>query len=796
MVPLLARSPHHAVFMAILLFSGASLTYGTASHPRLLLQREELPRIRHACGVGAAEAAAPDWGRHGRHATDYQALRDALMSSDESGVLPGEVLAAAFLHVVEPDDPRDGERLKLVSRALEEVVWTSEDALEAVLALDWCWDALPEELREKVLYDVRQHIEPFTSEDSPLLPRRFRQRLTYLALALAVDEDDQPSPSWVTVRERVLEAAEMYFERTFPRFLAWRGFAPTGAAAGPREESDTALALEFASVMSEQDIWGRHGADVGRWLEHYVYETVPHPALDYNILHDDGNVAPTLSIGTWSGLQPVTAHLLAVRTKDPAAAYVAERVTRAIKDNRHPLLAVLWRWVPIAFERSDVSVCDTQQLPPARNLQGTIIFRAGQGPFTSVVRVDAGQPFLRRRQHFDAGHFHVRHGGDLTPMSGDDVLFLATAGRGGGQYLGSDKQPFEFEQFFTATISHNAIVRWDPTHLERWYGQRYLPVGGQRLVEDTCTDFGRPLAAQRRTTGSLVAYGTHRDAAYCAIDLTAAYDHDTLLHWTRELVFCEQRILIVVDRVRTARGRNVPTWILQIPIRPEVDGQNLAAAVRITEATESGGIWRVDGAAWLRWTDRDGALWLTTPLPSPQALRLVGGPGESLRVPAGPDAGRKYIGGAPAGFSRLIIPGERHGARNAWYRLGNPGSVGSAFGKVSHWGRLELEPLLEQGEWVTFATALVMDEARNTEPPTVELEHVPPTTQDASGTRAHRTIDYRLHLRAREATIRFAFAERTLGGVLECGQEPTHTWRLPQQVEPDDPLPTVEGETR
>ena len=258
--------------------------------------------------------------------------------------------------------------------------------------------------------------------------------------------------------------------------------------------------------------------------------------------------------------------------------------------------------------------------------------------------------------------------------------------KGGAQHLGSEREPFDFEQFCTATIAHNSVVSWDATRIAHWYKARYLPVGGQRCIEGTCTDFATPLDAQGRLTGRPLAYGWRENAAYLALDLSPAYESRVVSAYTRELVFVWGHALVVIDRVSLPKGHAVPTWVLNLPARPQVDGADLADRVRTAGSTNDGGVWRYDDATWLHWADRDGALWMCSPLPAPKVVKVVGGPARKLLLTEGTYAGRAYVGGDADSFERLIIPAERHGARNAWYRLGQPTLLGPEFGRTPHWG--------------------------------------------------------------------------------------------------------------
>lgn len=772
----LIRPNFRLLLSAALLNVSFALSTGWAGeHPRLLILAEAVPRLRHLCGVGPPAEAERGWGRFGGRAAEYQAVRGYFSDRVESEVLPGELTAAAFLHIVDPRDVGDAVRVQAVAVALQrQPAVLSADALEAVLALDWCWEALDPATREEFLLNARKRAEPLTPADSPLEPRRFRDKLAMLALAVIVDEADDPSPSWLALRERLLQGGRSYFTTTFPAYVESRSPSPTSPAAAAREECDTALALEIGSRLLGRDLWPEYRTSVGRWLEHYVFAMLEHPALRHDFMRDDGTAAPLTPAPAWRDLLPVTAHLIAVRTQDPAASLVAERVENALREAPATDLPMFWRWVPIALPIASVPRCDLARLPTARNLGSAVIFRGGTGSEMTAVWINAAQPFLRRGQHFDAGHFLVCRGGELVVDASDDVALEAVPGKGGMQRLSNEREPFDFDQFCTATIAHNGMVLWDATRIARWHKTLYLPVGGQRCQEDTCTDFVTPLDGQGRQTGRQLAYGWHEDAAYLALDLAPAYESRTVTAYTREYVFLWGHALVVIDRVTQPKARAVPTWVLNIPARPQVDGADLPERARAAGSTNEAGVWRCDDATWLHWIDRDGGLWFSAPSPTPKCLRVAGGPARKLVIKEGRYADRTYVGGDANSFERLILPAERRGARNAWYRLGQPTLLGPEFGRTPHWGRIEVEPL-QRGATTTFLTVLITDPADARRTPVADVQQ----TDDVWVLRLRTTDE--------QATLRVPAAAQG-GGELEVIGSRSFSWRLPTEVQADAPL--------
>ena len=139
-------------------------------HPCLLIKPDDIPRLRHACGIGPAPAKARGLGRFGERAADFSALRSYFSQRLGDVILAGELPAAAFLHLVDPDDRRDGARLAAINSALAQPVAAGVDTVETVLALDWCWEALDPEARREFLLQMRRHAEPLATWEFPAPP--------------------------------------------------------------------------------------------------------------------------------------------------------------------------------------------------------------------------------------------------------------------------------------------------------------------------------------------------------------------------------------------------------------------------------------------------------------------------------------------------------------------------------------------------------------------------------------------------------------------------------------------------
>jgi hypothetical protein len=751
-------------------------------HPTLLIRKSDVPRIRHACGVGAPPANSAGM-RFGKRGSDFQVLRNlvAAMLSAESAAsaptddgpqatwLPGELLAIAFLHVVEPEDPQDARRIAAVSAALQSTGVAGDELFECVIALDWCWSSIAEQVRRDFMTSVRSSLRPLSPGDSPLEFVTFRDRLAGLAATAAFDPDDALGESWDETRVAILGAARPWIELSLKNFLAWRGGIPTSPENGKLEECGVALAIELAATLGG-DAWATHGATAGRWLEHYLL-VGGEAGRNVDFVRDapgDGALTPS---PRFEGLLPLTAHLIAARTRSPVAAALADRVDRDIRVPGEALRGV-WRWIPIVFDCDDVPQVDAARLPTARNLDGAIVLR-GDGPRPVTVWIDAAQPILNARQHFDAGGFLIRRGSDLAVTAADELAQFATAKRGGQMRLGRSDELFDFEQYNAATIAHNAMLFSEANRVTRWYGKIYQPLGGQIPREGTCRDLRRSLDEQGRTTGRLLAFATQSRSAYAALDLTAAYDSRAVSAYTREFVWLLGRVLVVIDRAKVPHGRVTPTFVLNLPARPTVDGGPLLDAARTLGSDDNAGVWQFDRVSAVRVTNRDDALWIVPAWPSERRVALSGGPAEPLSARTLRGEPLPYIGGEADGFERRISANSARSAPNAWFRIGQLPPEAERVARSPLWGRLEIESRRSGVDHV-FVTVLVCDDAAAPTMPLAQVE-----TRDG--------LLLRLAHGADQAEILLPPAAGKEGGELRIGDA---VWRLPAQVVADPPLET------
>lgn len=764
--PALPRPAALAMLLRVALALGAGAAGLAGEHPSLLLRPADLPRIRHAAGMGEAEAAR-GLGKFGALREDYQALR-AYAAQLPARPLPGDLLAQALMHLIEPESADDAARVRLLDRWLADPRIVAGDPLAAAIALDWCWPALGAATRRETLLRVRESPRLLRPGDSPLRYTDFQQRLAHLAIACAVDERDEPAAGWAQVREELLAAAAQFQRESMAQFIELRGAAPTSPAVAAEEESAVVVALElFARRESDRPAAFRPAA---RWMEHYLYESCG-PALPHGFVRDFGDAAPLTPCPQFQGLQPLTAHLLAARSGDPAAVAVARRVERELRSDDP--LASPWRFVPLLLDLRGLVAADAGRLPPLRNFGSAVCFRSGAAQEALAIWVETPRAHLRARQHLDAGHFLVHAGGTLLGGAAPDVAHEAVPAKGGLQRLGGTSAEFEFEQYHIATIAHNCLLLWDAGRSPTWRGRRYWPLGGQRLIESEVDAAGSGPAPARQ-----LACGADPDAAYLALDLSGAYSEVNTRAYTREFLFLTAGVLLIVDRVEVVDAHTTPVWILNLPARPLLDNAELPPEGRTSGATNDAGVWRLRPEQRITWAERSGRAALQVLTPAAE-VRAVGGPATRLPISEGTFRGRTYIGGSDNSFERLVVPAGRPNALNAWFRLGKPTRLGAQFGAIPHWGRVEVEPA-QRGRRHIFIQALFIEASGQMprgDARLVEIEEGFEVSVDRGGR------NFRIHLPADGPG-------GTLRNELTRGARP-----LPGTVEPDPPLlPESAGE--
>ncbi len=729
------NSPRFCIAVLITLGYAALLPAAEPStprpRPRLLIEADRIPAMRAACGLTGGtgtitsrplEAAPLAAQLHRLREAAKEILRDRPRADD--------LYAPAVLHALTGQAGAPDEYSRYVETALLDPQLFKPD-LDALVALDCCWEAIDGDVRRQIALRLLPRLQPLDLRQSPLEPFSFHPRLMSLAAALVLDDPawDTQMPELGTKVRQTLASARQYFSDAFTRFCQQRGAMPTSGEAGLTEDSDLVLAVEIWRGASGESLWPELQDSLGRCLEHYFYADTGAPELPHGFVHDDGNLIPLRPTAVLRGFSPALPHLLAMRLKDPIAAWYARRAFAISGPADHDLDR--YRWVPIVFMPGDLREPDRGACPLARDFGGGwVAMRSGWSGGDTLVLFDAGQPVWRSRQHFDAGQFQVYRRGRLAIDSGDDVALDAVPAKGGKTLIGGGSG--DFDEYALATIAHNCVAVVDRNFEPRMYGRVWPAMGNQRLVEGNYAPTQGDVTRTPRQMGRLTAFETCPGYSYAAADLTPAYPRPIARMVERQVLFVHAGAVLVLDRVVSVRSRFQKVWNLHLPARPEVlsgaksdrsaQGTGSGGLRQLHGRTTEAGIWQLEpDAQWMSVSDGQGRLFVRTLLPVSANRRLMGGPMTARKIPAGAFAEMTYFGGDPFGYEHRLWPSSFQQGPNAAYELGRPTGLGPQMGVGSTWGRYEVTPARDQEDAV-FLHLLIPTDRTVESPPDVKFE--------------------------------------------------------------------------
>ncbi len=724
------------------------------THPRLFINMDDIAALRVRCGIDQYRDDPIAKGRGIAFGSQQEALERLKTAADEimrDHARADDLFAPAILHLVtgelgEADRYTDYVTSELLDPA------RSRFELDALVALDYCWLAIPSEKRSRIIERVGAVLEPLELSQNPLDHLGFARKLNALAAAIVLHGSDDERQLQMGTRLRgVLAQAKSYLEGPFTAVCRQRGAMPTSGENGIWEEADLVLATELWRSAAGGDVWGPLADSLGRALEHYFYADTGYAGLTHGFVHDDGSRIPLKPGQVYRGFVPAVPWVLATRARDPIANWFAHRSLPASASAGHDVDR--YQWVRLLYGPLNQPEAARGACPLGRNFGGGwIAMRSGWAGGDTVLLFDAGQPFWRSRQHFDAGQFQIYRKGRLAIDSGDDVTFDAVASRGGSTAIGGVAG--DWDDYAQATIAHNCVTVADPTQEMRIYGRPWPAMGNQRLIERDYNPSVGDVSKTDRQTGTLSAFETNSFFSYAAADLTAAYPPAVVRAMRRQILFVHAGAIVVLDRVESMKARPVKTWHLQLPSRPEVltdrdgesgrGGEGKSGAAEATQAAAGGlekkppkqfvaakqvhgvdasaGIWELEPeASWLSVSHMEGRLFIRTLLPADAQRRLVGGPMRPRQMESGPRKGTPYFGGEPFGYEHRLWPASMWRAPNAAYELGRPVNLGPDFGVGSTWGRFEAAPA-EPAEKTVFLHLLIPTDAAVNKPPVVNFE--------------------------------------------------------------------------
>lgn len=718
-----------------------------AEHPRLFVHRDQLPRLRVLCGVEGyrSDPVASEPGvSFGSHGTILARLKTAAAQVNFERVRPDDLWAFAFLHVLTGQLGQPDEYTRQVAHALLAAEGRGLD-LDAIVALDYCWDALTAEQRSAIVARMAEQLEAFEAGQSPLNYYRFSRKLHSLALAIVLyDQAGSAQGAELDARvRRILSFARIYLEGPFVRFCQQRGAMPVSGGNALWEDTALVLAVELWRTGTQLSLWPQLRESLGRSMYSYFYGDSGYALLNHGFLHDDGSDSPLQPGKLYQGFIPAVPFAIASQTQDPIAAWYANRGLPAGPEASAAEID-RYLWVHLVYGPFPLPETGRRGCPLAWNFGGGwVTMRSDFGRGATVILFDVGQPYWRPRQHYDAGQFQIYRKGRLAIDSGDDVTHEAVPAKGGSVTLG--RETGDWDRYFQATIAHNCVTLADRSETMATAGRAWPAMGNQRLIPQQDYDLSTgDVHATDRHTGRLIAFQNDPHFSYAAADLTAAYSPEVVTRWERRLLFIHNGALLVLDRVQTPTLRSLKTWHLHLPARPRLAPEVSWAQTRPTPAAEpsenwvdldmvdqltglgsDAAIWELSKEHhWLEVTHGHGRLFWTTLLPQEPlgVRRLAGGPMEPRQILAGPSAGRTYYGGDLIGYEHRLWPASILKGPNVVYKLGRPTGLGPNFGSGATWGRYDVYPALDIDD-VTFLHLLIPTDKVQTRPPPTAFEH-------------------------------------------------------------------------
>jgi len=697
-------------------------------HPRLLINRNELAALRVRCGMEKYRdnpAARAPGARFGSQRAVFDRLKTVAPKIIRFHAGSDDLYVPAVLHLIEGQLGRPDAYTDYVTSELLDPERRRYE-MDAVVALDYCWDAIDSEKRGRIAERLMRSIRSFDAADVPFDHFTFYRKLCSLAGAIVLYDEGmiREKPQAATKLTAVISLAQNYLRDTFVEYCRQRGIMPSSGQNGIYEEADIVLAVEIWRSGAGRSLWPQLSDSVGRALEHYFYADTEYPGLDHGFIHDDGSHIPLHPGQVYRGFVPAVAWAVAKHTRDPVATWFAKR---SLSTSRKSVIPQIdrYQWVRLFYGPLNQAEADRRKCPPARNFGGGwVVMRSGFLGGDTVLLFDAGQPYWRSRQHFDAGQFQIYRKGRLAVDAGDDVTYEAVTAKQGKTTIAGKNG--DWDHYVQATVAHNCITVADKSYVMDLYGKPFLAMGNQRLIERNYNPSAGKLARDKRITGKLTAYEGNPFYAYAAADLTPAYPPNIVNSITRQILFINAGAILVLDQVRVAETDSIKTWHLQLPARPRVldeEGlKDLSAARQVHGINQEAGIWEMkQHQDWLTVAQVKGRLFVRTLLPGDAQRFVVGGPMKPRKIPAGPMAGTEYFGGEMFGYEHRLWPASIKQAPNAAYELNSPTGLGPQFGTGAVWGRLDVSPF-EKSKQVTFLHLLVPADDDDHEPPEVECQ--------------------------------------------------------------------------
>ena len=764
-------------------------------HPRLLLERHDVERLRVRCGIEGYEGnelVTPGGERFGSHQALYADMKATVGRLMHAKPAPPLLISAAMLHLV---TGQRGQRDRYSEFVRKELVERERFGLgdeAAFIALDWCWDAIDAPAKRQACKRLLANVNSLDDPQVVLSYGRLGPRITHLAGALALAGLHPAGTDQADRIDTTIQKADTFIHEYYVPYLNAVGPVPATPGEGVWEQGQAALLLELWQTATGQEVWPAVRDSLGRCCEPYLWWRCDYPGRRFLFARDGGNWYPDWPGEEPTALLPVTTFTIANRLDDASATWFASRLLREPGSGLLRAHRGRFEWIPILYDRARAREIDDNRAPTGRLWSsGFAALRSGWMPGDTIVLFDVGQPVRRSQQHFDAGQFQIYRKGRLTGIGSQDVHLAATGAERGRQ--GADQRVARggldlrgpYDQYAHDTISHNCIMVRAGNASPGTERTEWLIWGGQRVIEDHWRKIGhRPLADERQT-GKPIAFATNETFDYAAADLTKSFHPKQVAQWIRQLLLIKPHWLLVIDRVAASNPEAGKTWLLQLPTAPLVDGRPLSGENQMGGRSPAAGIWVLpQPQGWMTIRAGDGEMLVKTLWPTEVRWRIVGGPGTRRKIARGPYTGRSYTTSGPDTFEHWMGTKGDDGA-GAWYELGSPTTLGRHFGVSDRWGTLMVQPDRAVTDTV-FVHLLAIGDKGMTKAPEVEFER--------SGGSATIRIRSATGDISAEVTVP---VEGEFGGHVAYtskrrGPEPEQL-ELPTGVEPAAPLPRRKG---
>jgi len=230
-----------------------------------------------------------------------------------------------------------------------------------------------------------------------------------------------------------------------------------------------------------------------------------------------------------------------------------------IEQNDGDILPGATTYVYFLFYDPDAPSTSHTTLPTrtlfSREGTGMVIWKTSWADDGTTVFFKCGN-YFGDHGHFDQGHMDIFRRSALLLDSGSYLTFSGA---------------FRTE-YWHRTVAHNTILVVDPAIKDDEGGQRVFHSQSDGTLQEY-------LANKQAETGDILDYLDEKGISYVAGDFTAAYTKDRVRKVTREIAFVDDRYLVVVDRLVTARPGLVPKVLWHTPVEPDIDREGLSFEV-------------------------------------------------------------------------------------------------------------------------------------------------------------------------------------------------------------------------